>query len=184
MIKKIGKILKNSRTFSREQVKARDCSEYEAAGAQLRERICKLFSGSMAIRQVDAGSDNACEQELVALAGAFYDLERFGVNFVASPRHADLLLVSGPVTRNMADALKDAYEATPTPKIVVAFGDDAIDGGMFRGSYAVAGGVSSVVPVDYCIPGDPPSPLDTIRHLLVIMEKFSLGRTGIMENEL
>ncbi len=141
-----------------------------AVGRSVRGNVEKLFGGSLAIRQVDAGSDNACEQELVALSNAFYDVERFGIRFVASPRHADMLLVTGPVTRNMTEAVKRAYDATPDPKIVVAVGDDAINGGIFRGSYAVCDRVQDVIPVDFCIPGDPPSPLTVLRHLLGILE--------------
>lgn len=128
-----------------------------------------MFKGSLAIREVDAGSDNACENELTALSNSFYDVDRFGIHFVASPRHADMLMVTGPVSRNMAAALKSAYDATPNPKIIVAVGDDAIDGGIFKGSYATYDGVSSVIPVDYAIPGDPPSPMTILRSLLTIL---------------
>ena len=141
-----------------------------AVGEKIQKKVKKLFRGSLAIRQVDAGSDNACEQELVALSNAFYDVDRFGIHFVASPRHADMLLVTGPVTRNMAEALKRAYDATPEPKIVVAVGDDAINGGIFKGSYAVVGGVRDVIPVHYEIPGDPPTPLAILSSLLNILE--------------
>jgi len=144
-------------------------TEVSAVGAQIQEKVKKLFRGSLAIRQVDAGSTNAAEQELVALSNAFYDAERFGIHFVASPRHADMLLVTGPVTRNMKNALIKAYEATPDPKIVVALGDDAIDGGIFKGSYATFDGVKNVIPVDYEIPGDPPSPKIILCHLLKIL---------------
>jgi Ni,Fe-hydrogenase III small subunit len=113
---------------------------------------------SLAIREVDAGSCNGCELEIHALNNAFYDLERFGIRFVASPRHADVLLVTGPVTRNMREALARTHAATPDPKWVVAVGDCAFDGGIFAGSYAVAGGVSAVVPVDLHVRGCPPSP--------------------------
>lgn len=141
-----------------------------AVGEKIGKKVQRLFKGSLAIRQVDAGSDNACEQELVALSNTFYDVERFGIHFVASPRHADMLLVTGPVTRNMAEALQRAYDATPEPKIVVAVGDGAIDGGIFKGSYAVVGGVHEVIPVHYQIPGDPPSPVIILRALLHILE--------------
>lgn len=144
--------------------------EIIAVGEKIQDKVKSLFHGSLAIRQVDAGSDNACEQELVALSNSFYDIERFGIHFVASPRHADMLLVTGPVTRNMAEALKKAYEATPDPKIVVAVGDDAIHGGLFKGSYAVYDGVDGIVPVQYQIPGDPPSPKTILLHLLKILE--------------
>lgn len=140
-------------------------------GEEIKNKVKKLFSGSLSIRQVDAGSDNACEQELVALSNSFYDIERFGIHFVASPKHADMLLVTGPVTRNMAEALRRAYEATPDPKIIVAVGDDAINGGMFKESYAVVGGVGAVVPVHYGIPGDPPSPTAILVGLLRILKE-------------
>lgn len=144
--------------------------EVVSVGEKIQDNVKRLFQGSLAIRQVDAGSDNACEQELVALSNSFYDVERFGIHFVASPRHADMLLVTGPVTRNMAHALKSAYDATPDPKIVVAVGDDALDGGIFKGSYAVEGGVDSQIPVHYHIPGDPPSPMQILKSLLSILE--------------
>ncbi|HEY7237785.1 MAG TPA: NADH-quinone oxidoreductase subunit NuoB [Burkholderiales bacterium] len=121
---------------------------------------------SLAIREVDAGSCNGCELEIAGLTGPHYDLERFGVHFVASPRHADCLLVTGPVTRNMAEALRRTWEATPHPKFVIAVGDCGRDGGMFRGSYAVVGGVADVVPVDAVIPGCPPSPATLLAGLL------------------
>lgn len=146
-------------------------------GEKIEKKIKKLFNGSLAIRQVDAGSDNACEQELVALSNTFYDVARFGINFVASPRHADMLLVTGPVTRNMAEALKRAYEATPEPKIVVAVGDDAIDGGIFKESYAVLGGVHAVIPVNYQIAGDPPTPMVILYSLLKILEDLEVARS-------
>lgn len=144
--------------------------EIEKVGKKIEAKVKKLFQGSLAIREVDAGSSNAEEQELTALSNCFYDVERFGVHFVASPRHADMLMVTGPVTRNMKEALIKTYEATPDPKIVVAVGDDAIDGGIFKGSYAVLDGVKQVIPVDYNIPGDPPSPKTVLCHLLKILE--------------
>src|ERR1700684_369908 len=125
---------------------------------------------SLSIREVDAGSCNGCELEIHALNNAFYDLERFGLRFVGSPRHCDVLLVTGPVTRNMREALERTYQATPDPKWVVAVGDCAVDGGIFAGSYAVAGGVSSVVPVDLHIRGCPPRPLDLLKGLLALLE--------------
>ena len=124
---------------------------------------------SLAIREVDAGSCNGCELEIHALNNAFYDLERFGIRFVASPRHADVLLVTGPVTRNMQEALARTHAATPDPKWVVAVGDCAFDGGIFAGSYAVAGGVSAVVPVDLHVRGCPPSPEQMLRGLLSLL---------------
>ncbi len=135
----------------------------------IHSKIKKLFNGSLAIRVVTAGGTNACEQELVALGNAYYDVERFGVHFVASPRHADMIIVTGPVTRNMREALIRTYEATPEPKMVVALGDDAIDGGIFKGSYAVLDGADKVIPVNYQIAGDPPSPKQILSSLLEIL---------------
>jgi Ni,Fe-hydrogenase III small subunit len=126
---------------------------------------------SLAIRQVDAGSCNGCELEIHALSNAFYDIERFGLRFVASPRHADVLLVTGPVTKNMRQALERTYNATPDPKWVVAVGGCAVDGGIFAGSYACVGGVSDVVPVDLHITGCPPSPTDLLKGLLALLEQ-------------
>lgn len=141
----------------------------EVAAALDRHARARL-GRSLAIRQVDAGSCNGCELEIHALNNAFYDIERFGIRFVASPRHADVLLITGPVTNNMAEALARTHAATPDPKWVVAVGDCARDGGLFRGSYAVAGGVAAVVPVDLHIPGCPPSPLVLLRGLLALIE--------------
>lgn len=138
-------------------------------GEKIQDQVKRLFHGSLAIRQVDAGSDNACEQELVALSNSFYDVDRFGIHFVASPKHADMLMVTGPVTRNMAEALRRAYKCTPDPKIIVAVGDDAINGGLFKGSYAVQDGIDNIIPVHYQIPGDPPSPEIIMCHLLKIL---------------
>jgi len=134
------------------------------------EREARATLGrSLAIRMVDAGSCNGCEMELNALSNPFYDMERFGLHFVASPRHADVLMVTGPVTRNMAEALRRTYDATPAPKWVVAVGDCARDGGCFAGSYAVAGGVDAVVPVDLHIPGCPPDPEALLRGLRALI---------------
>lgn len=126
---------------------------------------------SLSIRHVDAGSCNGCELEIHALSNAFYDLERFGLRFVASPRHADVLMVTGPVTRNMREALLRTYNATPDPKWVVAVGACAVDGGLFAGSYAVEGGVKDVVPVDLTILGCPPNPQALLAGLLALLQK-------------
>jgi Ni,Fe-hydrogenase III small subunit len=139
-------------------------------GAALERAGRTVLGRSLSIRAVDAGSCNGCELELHALNNAFYDLERFGVRFVASPRHADVLVVTGPVTRNMREALEFTHDATPNPKWVVAIGDCARDGGMFARSYAVIGGVSEVLPVDLHIPGCPPRPLEILRGLLALLE--------------
>jgi len=134
------------------------------------ERAARRRLGrSLAIRQVDAGSCNGCELEIHALNNAFYDLERFGLRFVASPRHADVLLVTGPVTLNMKQALERTYNATPDPKWVVGVGHCAVDGGIFAGSYAIAGGVGAVVPVDLHIAGCPPTPLQLLQGLLALL---------------
>jgi len=125
---------------------------------------------SLSIRAVDAGSCNGCELEIHALSNAFYDLERFGLRFVASPRHADVLLVTGPVTKNMREALERTYNAMPDPKWVVAIGDCAVDGGLFSGSYAVVGGVGRVVPVDLHIRGCPPRPIQLLAGLLTLLK--------------
>jgi Ni,Fe-hydrogenase III small subunit len=130
----------------------------------------KRLGRSLSIRAVDAGSCNGCELEMHALNNAFYDIERFGIRFVASPRHADVLLVTGPVTKNMREALKRTYDATPNPKWVVAIGDCARDGGCFAGSYAVVGGVSEVLPVDLHLPGCPPPPIEILRGLLALLD--------------
>ncbi len=146
----------------------------EAALAELAKKVDRAAQAklgrSLAIRQVDAGSCNGCELEIHALSNAFYDIERFGLRFVASPRHADVLLVTGPVTRNMKEALLRTFNATPDPKWVVAVGGCAADGGIFKGSYAFVGGVSDVVPVDLHIPGCPPSPTDLLKGLLALLE--------------
>src|ERR1700741_3273637 len=137
-------------------------------GAALAETARRRLGRSLSIREVDAGSCNGCELEIHALNNAFYDLERFGLHFVASPRHADVLLVTGPVTRNMQEALERTYNATPDPKWVVALGDCAATGGLFAGSYACIGSVNSVVPVDLTIAGCPPSPDSILRGILAL----------------
>src|ERR1700757_1397425 len=146
----------------------------DAALSELAKSVTKAAQArlgrSLSIRQVDAGSCNACELEIHALANALYDLERVGFRFVASPRHADVLLVTGPVTGNMREALARTYNATPDPKWVLAVGGCAADGGIFKGSYAVVGGVSDVVPVDLHIAGCPPSPTALLKGLLALLE--------------
>ena len=146
----------------------------EAALAELAAGVDRAahrrLGRSLSIREVDAGSCNGCELEIHALNNAFYDLERFGLRFVASPRHADVLLVTGPVTKNMREALERTYNATPDPKWVVAVGDCALDGGIFQGSYAVVGGVAAVVPVDLHIRGCPPRPEQLLQGLLALLD--------------
>ena len=148
---------------------ADDAALAELAGSLDRAARRKL-GRSLAIREVDAGSCNGCELEIHALNNAFYDLERFGLRFVASPRHADVLMVTGPVTKNMREALERTYRATPDPKWVVAVGDCAVNGGLFAGSYAVVGGVGDVIPVDLHIRGCPPSPEQLLKGLLALLE--------------
>ena len=142
-----------------------------ALAASLDRAARRRLGHSLAIRAVDAGSCNGCELEILALNNAYYDLERFGIRFVASPRHADVLLVTGPVTENMREALERTYNATPNPKWVVAVGDCAFDGGCFAGSYAVVGGVSQVVPVDLHIRGCPPRPVEMLKGLLALLDR-------------
>jgi Ni,Fe-hydrogenase III small subunit len=142
-----------------------------AVGHAARRRLGR----SLSIREVDAGSCNGCELEIHALNNAYYDIERFGLRFVASPRHADMLMVTGPVTRNMREALERTYNATPDPKWVVAIGDCARDGGCFAGSYAVVGGVSEVIPVDLHIAGCPPTPMALLQGLLALLERVDAG---------
>lgn len=148
-----------------------------AAEAELAELAGKLdhaarrrLGRSLSIREIDAGSCNGCELEINALGNAFYDLERFGLRFVASPRHADVLLVTGPVTKNMREALERTWRATPDPKWVVAAGDCACTGGLFAGSYACEGGVEAVIPVDLRLRGCPPSPTQLLAGLLCLIE--------------
>jgi Ni,Fe-hydrogenase III small subunit len=140
------------------------------------QRVARRRLGrSLSLRAVDAGSCNGCELEIQALNNAFYDLERFGLRFVASPRHADVLLVTGPVTKNMREALERTYLATPSPKWVVAVGDCALDGGIFAGGYACVGGVSAVLPVDLHIRGCPPNPTTLLQGLIALLEKSARG---------
>lgn len=146
--------------------------EFEAIGVKLREKIHSVFGRSLAIREVDSGSDNCAEIEMVNLTTPYYDVERFGITFVASPRHADVLAATGPVTINMELALRKTHEAMPSPKLVMAIGDDACDGGIFKGTYAVRGGVDKVLPVDLKIPGNPPTPKEIIAALLALMSSI------------
>jgi len=145
---------------------------------EIDRRAQSLFGRALAIRQVDAGSCNGCELEIAGLPGPVYDMERFGLHFVASPRHADMLLVTGPVTRNMAVPLRKTYEATPDPKLVVAVGDCARTCGVFAGSYAVVGPVDRIVPVDAYIDGCPPEPAEILQGILAALGRIEGGRRG------
>lgn len=169
------------RTLLLESLIRRPLTEKPAAvdvTAELGHKIARTayrrLGRSLSIREVDAGSCNACELEINALSNPYYDIDRFGLRFVASPRHADVLLATGPVTKNMREALERTYEAMPAPKWVVSAGDCARDGGCFAGSYAVVGGVSAVLPVDLHIPGCPPSPLELLRGLLALLEAINM----------
>lgn len=146
-------------------------ADVEVIGQRITECARKLFGRSLHIRLVDAGSCNGCELEISALNNPYYDLERFGMHFVASPRHADCLLVTGPVTINMADPLRRTYEAAPDPKIVVAVGDCAKDCGIFAGAYGVFGPVSAVLPVDVAVSGCPPTPHMILAGILAALER-------------
>ncbi|GBE41606.1 MAG TPA: NADH-quinone oxidoreductase subunit NuoB [Nitrospirae bacterium] len=169
----LKKILKNIFTGNR----TLDVKEDNVSPVQLKKKMDPVFGRSLRIRQVDAGSCNACEWECTALTNPVYDIQRYGIDLVASPRHADLLLVTGPVSRQMELALRQTLDATPEPKIVVACGDCAIDGGIYKGSYAVNKGVDSVIPVDLVIPGCPPEPGRIMEALVQMMEDIRQGRS-------
>lgn len=154
-----------------ESLSKSDRAAVEQLGAALKTVVDRRFRGSVAIRQVDAGSCNGCELEIHALNNVYYDVERFGVQFVASPRHADILLVTGPVSRHMEAALKRTYAAAADPKWVVAVGDCGATGGEFGASYASCGAVANVIPVDLTIPGCPPTPTDLLRGLLSLLAR-------------
>ena len=159
------------RTPLTESAPSPDQAAVEELAAAVGRTARRRLGRSLSIREIDAGSCNGCELEIHALNNAYYDVERFGIRFVASPRHADVLLVTGPVTKNMREALKRTHDATPDPKWVVALGDCARDGGCFAGSYAVVGGVSQVVPVDLHIPGCPPPPTAILQALLSLLDR-------------
>lgn len=165
-----GKILKTPVVAEPLRMTADDAS-IRVMARRIDRHARRLFGRSLHIREVDAGSCNGCELEIGALNNPYYDLERFGLHFVASPRHADCLLVTGPVTRNMADPLKRTYEATPDPKVVVAVGDCARDCGVFAGGYGVVGPVAAVVPVDVVVSGCPPTPRMILAGILAALER-------------
>ena len=144
----------------------------QAVGGRLRREIDRVLGRSLAIREVDAGSCNGCELEIIALNNPVYDIERFGIHFVASPRHADMLLVTGPVTRNMELALRKTYDAAPDPKVVVAVGACGISGGIFGTNYATRGGVDQVIPVDVYVPGCPPRPEAILYGILLAVRRL------------
>jgi len=152
--------------------RAQHDGNFEELGLKLKKEITSIFGRSLAIREVDAGSDNAAEIECNNLGTPYYDIERFGVSFVASPKHADIMLVTGAVTLNMEMAVLKTYEVMPSPKMVIAVGDDACDGGIFKNTYAVRGGVDKILPVDIKIPGNPPTPTAIMNGLLALMEQI------------
>ena len=164
MLRILGKIQRVG--IVTEPLPAADEPALTEIGEQLKAKIGELFGGSLAIREVDAGSCNGCELEIQALNNPWYSIERFGVHFVASPRHADMLLVTGPVSRHMEEALRRTLAATPEPRLVIAVGACGADGGEFGESYASRGAVANVIPVDAVIRGCPPTPLDLMRGIL------------------
>lgn len=153
--------------------RASEITPDEPAIAETSERIRAILGRALNIREVDAGSCNGCEAEIIALTNPYYDLERFGIYFVASPKHADMLLVTGPVTRNMAEAVRQTYEATPSPRLVVAIGACGCSGGIFAGGHAVVGGVDAVIPVDGYVPGCPPTPAMLLTGILQVLRRRS-----------
>jgi Ni,Fe-hydrogenase III small subunit len=165
----INKLLKNA--FGRKIAPAVEVGpgEFETLGAQLKSHIDAVFGRSLAIRELDSGSDNAAEIELNNLSTPYYDIERFGVTFVASPRHADAIIITGAVTLAMAQAVKKTFEAMPQPALVISVGDDACGCGILSGSYAILGGADKILPVDIRIPGNPPDPLEIMRGLVALM---------------
>jgi Ni,Fe-hydrogenase III small subunit len=173
----VSAILNIFRRKVSEKIIIRD-KEFDKLGFILKKDVKSIFGRSLAIRAIDSGSDNSPEIELVNLTTPNYDIERFGITFVASPRHADVLAVTGPVTNNMAIAVKKTYESTPSPKFVIAIGDDACDGGIYKNSYAVAGGVDKVIPVDIKIWGNPPSPKTILKGLIFLMKKIKERSSG------
>ncbi|MBI1732900.1 MAG: NADH-quinone oxidoreductase subunit NuoB [Gammaproteobacteria bacterium] len=167
MLSQIGKIIRIG--VVTEPAPVPDAAEIERLGIEVRRTLDRRFAGSLAIRHVDAGSCNGCELEIHALNNPYYNVERFGVHFVASPRHADCLLVTGPVSRHMEAALRRTYDACPEPKLVIASGDCACHGGEFGVSYASCGAIANVIPVDVRIAGCPPSPAQLLAALQYLL---------------
>ena len=162
-----GKVIANSQSAI-----AKQAASIDAIGVELKARLNKVLGRSLHIREVDAGSCNGCELEIVGLNSPVYDIERFGIHFVASPRHADMLLVTGPVSRNMELALRKTYDATPEPRLVVAVGACGCSGGIFGQNYASLGGVDKVIPVDVYVPGCPPNPHALLRGILTAVGRL------------
>jgi Ni,Fe-hydrogenase III small subunit len=170
MLRLLGKIIRVG--VVTEPAPASDAEAVARLGIEVKRVLDRRFSGSLAIRHVDAGSCNGCELEIHALNNPYYDVEQFGVHFVASPRHADCLLVTGPVSRHMEAALRRTYAACPNPKLVIASGDCACNGGEFGVSYASCGAVNNVIPVDVRIAGCPPTPAQLLAGLLALFRQM------------
>ncbi|MBL8472117.1 MAG: formate hydrogenlyase [Rhodocyclaceae bacterium] len=149
-----------------------EAANLSAAATDIQEEVLAILGRALTIREVDAGSCNGCELEIHALNNPYYNLEGLGIKFVASPRHADMLLVTGPVARNMEVALRRTFEATPEPRLVVAVGDCGCDGGIFGENYACRGRVSNVIPVDVAVPGCPPAPIEIMRGILTAVRRL------------
>ena len=164
-------LLKVLRTGIRSEEPPQVREEWRVRSTAIQGDILRMLGRALVIRQVDAGSCNGCELEINALNNPYYNIEGLGIRFAASPRHADMLLVTGPVTRNMEEALRIAYEAMPEPKLVVAAGDCGCDGGIFGESYATCGGVASVIPVDVAVPGCPPTPVELLQGILTAVSQ-------------
>lgn len=173
-VKLLNRLFLGPRITEKQETFLKTDQEFEAVGAELKSIINTLYGGrSLRIRAVDGGSTNAEEIELTALNNAYYDIDRFGLSFVASPRHADMVWVTGCVTRNLETAVRTTYEAAPEPCIVVAIGDGACTGGIWKDSYAVVGALENVIPVHIKIPGDPPTPTQILRALLNALKQSS-----------
>jgi len=168
MLRVLNRILRTGTVT--EELPAGEDLHLQRVGERLQAAVARQFRGSLAIRHVDAGSCNGCELEIHALNNPLHDIERFGVHFVASPRHADLLLVTGPVSRHMETALRRTYAATPEPRLVLAVGECGADGGEFGRSYASCGGVAEVIPVNGVVRGCPPGPLDLMQAIVALIE--------------
>ncbi len=153
------------------RIKTETSAALESIGAELKLEIRRKFGRSLHIREVDTGSCGACESEIIATNNPIYDVQRFGINFVASPRHADALMVTGALSKNMEIALKKTYEAMPAPKFIITVGDCALDGGLFKGSYYIDKKINELVPVMLHIPGCPPSPLEIIKGVLAFLKQ-------------
>ena len=171
------------RTGIRTEPPPREGDAVRVEAERIQREILDVLGQALTIRQVDAGSCNGCELEIHALNNPYYNIEGLGIRFVASPRHADMLLVTGPVSRNMEIALRRTYDATPDPKLVVAVGDCGRDGGIFGTSYASCGGVSNVIPVDVVVPGCPPAPIEILYGILAAVRRTGRDHAAPVASE-